>query len=62
MPVQLQRSMAAEAEACREAKAKILDAEGEQKASRALQAAAEVIGSSPSALQVILAFQNTNSD
>ena len=62
MPVQLQRSMAAEAEACREAKAKILDAEGEQKAARALQAAADVIGSTPSALQVIFTFLNTKSD
>ncbi|CAG7725350.1 unnamed protein product, partial [Allacma fusca] len=36
LPVQLQRAMAAEAEAAREARAKVIAAEGEQKASRAL--------------------------
>ncbi len=44
--------MAAEAEAAREARAKVIAAEGEQKASRALKEAAEVIQESPSALQV----------
>ncbi len=34
LPVQLQRAMAAEAEAAREARAKVIAAEGEQKASR----------------------------
>ena len=34
LPVQLQRAMAAEAEAAREARAKVITAEGEQKASR----------------------------
>lgn len=52
MPVQLQRAMAAEAEAAREARAKVIAAEGEQKASRALKEAAEVIAESPAALQV----------
>ncbi|KAH7722240.1 Protein MEC-2 b [Aphelenchoides avenae] len=52
LPVQLQRAMAAEAEASREAKAKVIVAEGEQKASRALKEAAEVIAESPSALQL----------
>ena len=52
LPVQLQRAMAAEAEAAREARAKVIAAEGEQKASRALREAAEVISESPSALQV----------
>ncbi|CAF4349921.1 unnamed protein product, partial [Adineta steineri] len=33
LPVQLQRAMAAEAEAAREARAKVIAAEGEQKAS-----------------------------
>merc|ERR1719356_1886037 len=37
LPVQLQRAMAAEAEAAREARAKVIAAEGEQKASRALR-------------------------
>ena len=44
--------MAAEAEAAREARAKVVAAEGEQKASRALREAAEVIGESPVALQL----------
>ncbi|XP_071745535.1 band 7 protein AGAP004871 isoform X3 [Lepeophtheirus salmonis] len=52
LPVQLQRAMAAEAEAAREARAKVIAAEGEQKASRALKEAADVIQESPSALQL----------
>lgn len=52
LPVQLQRAMAAEAEAAREARAKVIAAEGEQKASRALRDAADVIAASPSALQL----------
>uniref|UniRef100_A0A915D4J5 Band 7 domain-containing protein n=1 Tax=Ditylenchus dipsaci TaxID=166011 RepID=A0A915D4J5_9BILA len=52
LPVQLQRAMAAEAEAAREARAKVIVAEGEQKASRALKEAAEVIAQSPQALQL----------
>ncbi|KAK6764163.1 hypothetical protein RB195_024474 [Necator americanus] len=42
LPLQLQRAMAAEAEATREAGAKVIAAEGEQKASQALREAAEV--------------------
>ena len=45
--------MAAEAEAARNARAKVIAAEGEHKASRALKHAAEVILDSPAALQVI---------
>merc|ERR1712029_314377 len=52
LPQQLQRAMAAEAEAAREARAKVIAAEGEQKASFALKEAAEVIQESPSALQL----------
>ncbi|XP_076436463.1 mechanosensory protein 2-like isoform X4 [Babylonia areolata] len=52
LPVQLQRAMAAEAEAAREARAKVIAAEGEQKASRALKEAAEIITESPAALQL----------
>ena len=52
LPVQLQRAMAAEAEAAREARAKVIAAEGEQKASRALKEAADVITDSPAALQL----------
>jgi len=52
LPQQLQRAMAAEAEAAREARAKVVAAEGEHKASRALKEAADVINESPSALQL----------
>merc|ERR1719461_1645786 len=52
LPVQLQRAMAAEAEAAREARAKVIAAEGEQKASRAPREAADVISESPAALQL----------
>ena len=51
VPAQLMRAMAAEAEAAREARAKVIAAEGEHKASRALRHAAEVITDSPAALQ-----------
>lgn len=44
--------MAAEAEAAREARAKVIAAEGEMKSSRALKEASEIISSSPSALQL----------
>ncbi|RWS05471.1 Mechanosensory protein 2-like protein, partial [Dinothrombium tinctorium] len=52
LPVMLQRAMAAEAEATREARAKVIAAEGEQRASRALKEASEVIADSPAALQL----------
>jgi len=52
LPQQLQRAMAAEAEASREARAKLLDAEGEQKASRALAEAADIMAENPSAIQL----------
>ena len=52
MPVQLQRAMAAEAEAAREARAKVVAAEGEQKASIHLKEAAIVLEQSNSALQL----------
>uniref|UniRef100_A0A915C655 Band 7 domain-containing protein n=2 Tax=Parascaris univalens TaxID=6257 RepID=A0A915C655_PARUN len=52
LPLQLQRAMAAEAEAAREARAKVIAAEGEQKASHALSEAARVIAESPSAIQL----------
>ena len=51
VPENLQRAMAAEAEAARNARAKVIAAEGEHKASRALKHAAEVILDSPAALQ-----------
>ena len=52
VPEQLMRAMAAEAEAAREARAKVIAAEGEHKASRALRHAAEIVADSPAALQV----------
>ena len=52
LPLQLQRAMAAEAEAAREARAKVIAAEDERDASQSLQEAARVIQKSPQALQV----------
>ena len=52
LPRSLQRAMAAEAEAAREARAKVIAAEGEMKASKALKDASDVISDSPSALQL----------
>ncbi|KAG4077475.1 hypothetical protein HA402_002902 [Bradysia odoriphaga] len=52
LPIQLQRAMAAEAEAGREARAKVIAAEGEHQASRALKEAADVIADSPAAIQL----------
>ena len=56
VPEQLQRAMAAEAEAAREARAKVIAAEGEHKASRALRHAAEIIMDNPAALQVTISI------
>ena len=56
VPEQLQRAMAAEAEAAREARAKVIAAEGEHQASRALRHAAEIISDCPAALQVSFTF------
>ena len=44
--------MAAEAEATREARAKVIAAEGENKASKSLKEASDVISESPCALQL----------
>lgn len=52
LPVQMQRAMAAEAESAREARAKVIAAEGEMKASRSLKEAADVMSESPAALQL----------
>lgn len=52
LPQNLQRAMAAEAEATREARAKVIAAEGEQKASKALKEASDIIAQSPCALQL----------
>ena len=61
VPEQLQRAMAAEAEAARNARAKVIAAEGEHKASRSLRQAAEVIMDSPAALQVRSEIQSSSS-
>lgn len=52
LPIQLQRAMAAEAEATREARAKVIAAEGEHKSSRALKEASDILCQSPSAIQL----------
>ena len=52
LPQQLQRAMAAEAEASREARAKVIAAEGEMNAARCLKEASEVISESPQAIQL----------
>ncbi|XP_043928275.1 stomatin-like isoform X2 [Protopterus annectens] len=52
LPLSLQRAMAAEAEATRDAKAKVIAAEGEMKASRALKEAAVVMSDAPAAFQL----------
>jgi len=52
LPQQMQRAMAAEAEATREARAKVIASEGEQKAAKALKEAADIIAQSPAALQL----------
>ncbi len=52
LPTSMQRSMATEAEAARDARAKVVAAEGEQRASVALSAAADIIASNPIALQL----------
>jgi len=52
LPIQLQRAMAAEAEAAREARAKVIAAEGEMNASRKLKEAADVMSESPNSMQL----------
>ncbi|CAD5228848.1 unnamed protein product [Bursaphelenchus okinawaensis] len=52
LPVQLQRAMAAEAEASRDARAKVIAATGERNASQALSDAAQVLAESPTAVQL----------
>jgi erythrocyte band 7 integral membrane protein len=52
LPQNLQRAMAAEAEATREARAKVIQADGELKSSKSLKEASDVISESPAALQL----------
>lgn len=52
LPKNMQRAMAAEAEASREAKANIIAAEGEKEASQNLREAAETLMESPASMQL----------
>jgi erythrocyte band 7 integral membrane protein len=52
IPKSLQRALAAEAEAQREAKAKVIAAQGEQEASKALREAAVMLSENPAAIQL----------
>lgn len=52
LPASLQRAMATEAEAAREARAKVIAAEGEMKSSKALKDASDIMSQSPGALQL----------
>ena len=52
LPKQMQRVMAAEAEATREARAKVIHAEGEQRSVVALKQAADMLSSSPVSLKL----------
>nr|XP_039258403.1 band 7 protein AGAP004871-like [Styela clava] len=52
LPPELQRAMAAEAEASREAKAKVVSANGEMMASKKLKEAADIMNDSPNAIQL----------
>lgn len=61
VPEQLQRAMASTAEAAREARAKVIAAEGELQASRSLAHAADVIVDCPEALQVEHKYSVTSS-
>lgn len=52
LPVEMQRAMARQAEAERERRAKVINAEGEFQASQKLADAAKVIGQYPTAIQL----------
>ncbi|NXC03215.1 STML3 protein, partial [Orthonyx spaldingii] len=52
LPMAMQRAMAAEAEAAQETRAKVVAAEGERSASKALQKASVVLAESPAGLQL----------
>ncbi|CEF69850.1 Band 7 protein family and Stomatin family-containing protein [Strongyloides ratti] len=52
IPESLQRAMAAEGEATREAKARIIAADGEKEASKALKEAADIISENKNAIQL----------
>ena len=52
LPVEMQRAMARQAEAERERRAKVINAEGEFQAAKRLAEAAEIIGKYPTAIQL----------
>lgn len=52
LPTEMQRAMAAQAEAERERRAKVISAEGEYQASRKLSEAAKVLSENPAAIQL----------
>merc|ERR1712204_143544 len=52
LPIQMQRAMATEAEATREAKAKVIAADGEQRSALALKEAGELLSKSPVSLHL----------
>ncbi|EMP34492.1 Podocin [Chelonia mydas] len=52
LPAELQQSLAMEAEAQRQAKVRVIAAEGEKAASESLKMAAEILASSPAAVQL----------
>lgn len=54
MPKDMERAMASEAISVRQAKAKVLAADGEIRASRALKEAADIVSASPAAVQLHL--------
>ena len=59
VPEQLVAAMAAEAQAARDARGKVIAAEGEHKASRTLRHAAEVLSENPLAMQLRLCITKT---
>lgn len=59
LPRNMQRAMAAEQEAVREAQAKVAAANGELSASANLKAASDVMKSNPISLQVIYVYHYT---
>jgi len=64
LPEEMKRSMAAEAEANREARAKILAAEGEQKSAEMMSRAAQILGNNPGAitLRYLQTLQSISND
>uniref|UniRef100_A0A0N4ZLR7 PHB domain-containing protein n=1 Tax=Parastrongyloides trichosuri TaxID=131310 RepID=A0A0N4ZLR7_PARTI len=64
IPQSMQKAMAAEGEATREAKAKVIAADGEKEASKALTEAADILSSNPNAIKLryLQTLNNIGSD